>query len=123
MARVNPEVERLQRMVEIYKRTHERMLADPGDVPFVACDHSCVCVSATGVATNGGCRCDERKLRRAVQYWRRRAQFLQITIQTLREAERGAPEIREHAWALRQSGDEAEAAAFERVAEYLERKG
>ena len=87
MARTSPQVEHLQRMNDAYKRVHDRMLADPGDVPFVACDNSCVCVSATGMATNGGCRCDERKLRRAVAYWRRRAQFLQTTIQIMRGAE------------------------------------
>jgi hypothetical protein len=71
-------------MNEALRRVNERLIADPGDVPFVACDHSCACVSATGMAPNGGCRCDERKLRQAVRYWRRRAQFLQVTIQIMR---------------------------------------
>jgi hypothetical protein len=45
-----------------------RMRQNPGDIPFTACGHSCVCASAEGMATNGPCRCDERTLRRAVQY-------------------------------------------------------
>lgn len=84
MARINPEVEHLRRMNEALRRVNERLIADPGDVPFVACDHSCVCASPVGMSTNGGCRCDERKLRQAVRYWRRRAQFLQATIQIMR---------------------------------------
>jgi hypothetical protein len=36
-------------------------------VELVGCgDNSCVIVSPKGMATNGGCRCDERALRRAV---------------------------------------------------------
>jgi len=70
MARVNPEVERLQRHVAILSKTIDRLHANPPDIPFTACDNSCVCAEAEGMATNGGCRCDERKLRQAVQYWR-----------------------------------------------------
>jgi hypothetical protein len=33
-------------------------------------DNSCVVAKPRGMATNGGCRCDERKLRRAVQLLR-----------------------------------------------------
>ena len=70
MARVNPEVERLQRHVAILSKTLDRLHANPPDIPFTACDNSCVCAKAEGMAPNGGCRCDERKLRKAVQYWR-----------------------------------------------------
>lgn len=35
--------------------------------------------------TDGGFRCDERKLRNAVRWWRRRAEFLQHTIVELRD--------------------------------------
>jgi hypothetical protein len=67
------EVRSLRNIIRDYR-------ADPGDCPLVACDNSCVCATPTGMATNGGCRCDERKLRQAVQWWRRRAIFLQTTI-------------------------------------------
>lgn len=70
MARVNPEIERLQRHVKILSTTLDRLHANPPDVPFLACDHSCVCAKAEGQAPNGGCRCDEKKLRQAVAYWR-----------------------------------------------------
>lgn len=86
MPRRNEEAERLERENGMLRAQIERMRQDPGDVPFLACDHSCVCASAKGQATNGGCRCDERELRRAVQWWRRRAQFLQATIQEMRDA-------------------------------------
>lgn len=50
---------------------------DPGECPFVACDHSCVCNKAKGQATNGHCRCDERTLRRAIRWWRAKAKYLE----------------------------------------------
>lgn len=38
---------------------------------LVGCgDHSCVVAPARGMGTNGGCMCDERKLRMAVQILR-----------------------------------------------------
>jgi hypothetical protein len=42
---------------------------DSGPVPGCA-DNSCVVARRTGMGTNGGCRCDDRTLRRAVGYWR-----------------------------------------------------
>ena len=84
MARVNPQVEHLEKVNAMLRKQIESMRAEPGDIPILACDHSCVCATAHGQATNGGCRCDERKLRQAVQWWRRRAEFLQITIQDMR---------------------------------------
>lgn len=84
VSRLNPRVEHLEREVAMLRREMEIMRKDPGDVPFGACDNSCVCATATGMATNGGCHCDANKLRRAVMYWRRVAQFRQITIQDLR---------------------------------------
>lgn len=85
MARVNPVVELLQRENGFLRTQIQKMRENPGDIPFLACDHSCVCATATGMATNGGCRCDEQKLRCAVQYWRRLAEFRQITIQSMRD--------------------------------------
>lgn len=85
MARKNPQVERLERENRILREQIARMRQDPPDIPFVACDNSCIVAQATGMATNGGCRCDERQLRRAVQWWRARARFLQTTIQMMKE--------------------------------------
>lgn len=87
MARSNPQIEDLKRENEILRRQIAAMHADPGDIPFVACDNSCVVARAQGMATNGGCRCDERKLRRAVQYWRAVAVHRQAIIQMMREGE------------------------------------
>ncbi len=89
MSRVNPQVEALEREVRILRDQIARMRAEPGDCPILACDNSCVCATPRGMATNGGCRCDERKLRLAVMWWRRRAEFLQTTIQDMRD---GSPE-------------------------------
>ena len=39
-------------------------------------DSSCICIAPherTGMRTNGGCRCDEGALRRAVLYWKQKA--------------------------------------------------
>ena len=84
MARRNPEGERLEREVAMLRRDIEVMRRDPADIPFTACDRSCVVAHAHGMATNGGCRCDERKLRCAVAYWRTVAQHRQAIIQMMR---------------------------------------
>lgn len=93
MARSNPVIEGLQRTVRMLRDQIERMRRDQFDIPLLACDHSCVVATATGMAPNGGCRCDEQKLRRAVMYWRAVAQQRQAIIQshvdgTLREVGR-----------------------------------
>lgn len=80
----------LEREIRFLRGQIARMREAPGDCPFLACDNSCMCATSRGMATNGGCRCDERKLRMAVQWWRRRAEFLQVTVQDLREG--AAPE-------------------------------
>jgi hypothetical protein len=50
---------------------------DPGE-PVDGCgDSSCVVKTPNGQRTNGGCRCEERALRRGVRYWRAKARFLQ----------------------------------------------
>lgn len=89
MARENPTVVALRRENEILRAQIERMRQEPPDVPFVGCDNSCVVARPGGMATNGGCRCDEAKLRRAVQWWRRRAEFLQVTVQEMRHGQPG----------------------------------
>jgi hypothetical protein len=60
------------------------MRQNPEDIPFLACDNSCIVAHPTGMATNGGCRCEERQLRRAVMWWRTKAQYLQYSIEMLR---------------------------------------
>lgn len=85
--KVNPRVEQLERENKMLRAQIERMRADPGDVPFFGCgDNSCITVDGPGgMGTNGGCRCDETKLRRAMMWWRRVAQFRQATIQELKK--------------------------------------
>ncbi len=86
MSRTNPQVTALERENTILRRQIDRMREDPGDVPFDPCDNSCIVTSKrNGMMTNGGCRCDERKLRRAVSWWRRRAEFLQVTVQDMKQ--------------------------------------
>lgn len=48
---------------------------------LVGCgDHSCVVTRSKGMGTNGGCRCDERRLRRAVGQLRYELNRLQASI-------------------------------------------
>ena len=87
MPRVNPQVEQLQRENAILRRMLDERSKDPGDLPVRGCgDSSCIVQQTrSGMHTNGGCRCDERRLRQAMQYWRRRSEFLEETIRILRE--------------------------------------
>lgn len=59
-------------------RTWSAALASVRDRPIpelVGCgDHSCVVARPNGMGTNGGCRCDEHALRRAVITLRAREQ-------------------------------------------------
>ena len=88
MPRTNPQVEALLREIEMLRRMAAERRKDPGDLPMLGCgDSSCIVARPTGMHTNGGCRCEPFKLRRAVQYWRRRAQFLEETIRTMREGD------------------------------------
>lgn len=83
MSRRNPDVERLERENAMLRASLRRAHEQPGDIPFAGCgDSSCITTPGRGGQhTNGGCRCDERALRRAVQYWRRVADQRQALIQ------------------------------------------
>ncbi len=87
MARANPEAERLRRENDMLRARIARLTEEPADVPFAACDNSCVVTRPRGMATNGGCRCDDRKLRQAVMYWRGVAEHRQASIQMLLSGE------------------------------------
>ncbi len=87
MARTNPELERLQRENEHLKERLKNLTAEPPDIPFTACDNSCVVARPQGMQTNGGCRCSERTLRLAVQYYRQVAQQRQVLIIMMRTGE------------------------------------
>ena len=79
--------DRLEAQVRMLQEQIASMRVAPGDSPLVSCcDHCCVVAARTGMGTNGGCQCDERKLRRAVMWWRRVAEYRQVTIQEMREA-------------------------------------
>lgn len=84
-ARVNPDVERLEAEVARLRRELDARRADPGDSPLTGCgDHGCLVVTPRGMGTNGGCQCEARELRRAVQWWRRVAAFREETVRELR---------------------------------------
>lgn len=87
MTRINPEVERLTRECAALRSTIARLTADPGDMPVRGCgDNSCVVAQPSGMATNGGCRCEPHTLRRALAYYKRLAAFREETIRELRAA-------------------------------------
>jgi hypothetical protein len=74
-----------QATIAMLRKQLDDLRKDPGDAPFTGCgDTSCVVAMTTGMATNGGCRCDGVTLRNAIHYWRRVAQFRQETIRELR---------------------------------------
>lgn len=83
MPRINAQVEALQRENDLLRQRIARLTEEPPDIPFRGCDNSCVVAAARGMATNGGCRCDEHQLRLAVQYWRRVATLRQAAIQMM----------------------------------------
>ncbi len=86
MARKNEEVEHLKYMNSILRKQIDKIHETPGDLPVTGCgDNSCSVAKPSGMATNGGCRCDPRRIRIAMQYWRRRAEFLQETIRLMNE--------------------------------------
>lgn len=69
MPRVNPEIERLQRENEMLRRAMDRLREPPEPYPVEGCgDTSCMVAPPRGMSTNGGCRCDERTLRWALQW-------------------------------------------------------
>ena len=50
----------------------ENFIKDSAPCPVDCGDQSCLCAfPKTGVRTNGGCRCNETDLRRAVVFWKR----------------------------------------------------
>ena len=79
------EVERLKFENERLHAQIKRMRTEPEDYPFRACDNSCVVTRPRGMSTNGGCRCDENKLRNVVMHLKERIYFLTATIQELRD--------------------------------------
>ncbi len=79
------EVERLERENALLRRQADAARQDPGDLPINGCgDSSCEVASSSGMATNGGCRCDERTLRRALRFYKRLALFRQETIKMMK---------------------------------------
>lgn len=88
MPRINPQVELLQREVDILRKMLKERQTDPGDIPFIGCgDNSCLVSQSQGMATNGGCRCELPKVRRAMLWWKRRAAFLEETIRLMKTGE------------------------------------
>ena len=87
------QVERLEFEVSSLRKQIDRMRQEPfEDIPTLGCGNNpCYCASPRGMATQGSCGCDEHKLAMALSYYRRRCEFLQATIQEMRD---GHPEDR-----------------------------
>lgn len=77
----------LEKENKVLRDALERMRKDPIETPFNGCDNSCVVARPRGMATNGGCRCDERKLRQAVLWCSMRCMYLQATVLLLRDGD------------------------------------
>ncbi len=85
MSRRSPDAERLERENALLRKQIERFYQDPGDLPVAGCgDSSCQVAQASGMSTNGGCRCDERTLRQALAFYKRLAQFRAETIRAMK---------------------------------------
>lgn len=55
-------------------------------IPDFGCgDNSCLVSKSIGMATNGGCRCEPRELRRGVIWWRQRATDLEKAARRLQD--------------------------------------
>jgi hypothetical protein len=105
MPRRNPEVERLETLVTSLQRQLDERRRDPGDLSVNGCgDNSCEVRKPRGMATNGGCRCEERELRWAMKYWKRVAAFREETIRGMVQRE---AEMRIEIARLMQRGEEA----------------
>lgn len=86
MPRTNPEIQRLNMIVDSYKKQLDDRRKDPGDFPVVGCgDSSCSITKPTGMSTNGGCRCEIHKFRWALQYYKNLNAFREEIIRDLRE--------------------------------------
>lgn len=86
MAKRNEELEHYKRMYDVLKNQLEKIRESPGDLPVNGCgDSGCIVARPEGQHTNGGCRCNEHKLRMALTYWHRKADFLQETIKLMKD--------------------------------------
>lgn len=74
----------LERENEYLRKRLDRLQNNPPEIPFCACDNSCIVAQPEGMATNGGCRCDGHKLHMAVRYWRQVAVHRLSIIEMLR---------------------------------------
>ena len=88
--RTNPEVARLEAALAAYRKADECRAKGPGDLTVEGCgDHSCAVRAPQGMGSNGGCRCDERTLRRAVQWYRRKVHQMDAALRELRDVATG----------------------------------
>lgn len=85
MARVNPQVEALERENKLLREYERKLRMDPSGFPLTGCgDNSCLVAKPNGMATNGGCRCPEREVRLALQFYKRYTHHLLITIDDIK---------------------------------------
>jgi hypothetical protein len=77
----------MKTMKELMKLKAELAIPrDPGDEVEGCGDGSCIIQAPKGQHTNGGCRCEEPRLRRGVRYWRAKAKYLQYELDKLRRS-------------------------------------
>lgn len=66
-------------------------------VPDFGCgDNSCLVSKPIGMATNGGCRCEPRELKRGVIYWRLAAEGNNDAVERLRDLLLSVPEAMDY---------------------------
>ena len=91
MARTTKSVEEVQRLEDTitYLRSDlERRRQPPGDFPVNGCAGSaCEVVARTGMLADCACRCDERTLKQALQWYKRKVEFAEATIEDMRGTE------------------------------------
>ncbi len=82
------EVARLESTIVMLRGDLDARRKSPGDFPVTGCgDGGCEVAQPTGQHTNGGCRCNESTLRRALRWYKRHGDFLVATIEDMREAD------------------------------------
>lgn len=82
---MSAKTEALEREVSRLLQRNAELVRDPGDLPVAGCgDNSCEVARPRGMATNGGCHCDPREVRRALRFYKRKLAFLEETIRILR---------------------------------------
>ena len=82
------EYQRLDKEIQFLRGELKRIRENPPDIPFLACDNSCCVAYPTGMSTNGGCRCDNHKLRAGIAYWKQLSIHYRSLFEIMRDGDR-----------------------------------